>query len=146
MLAVEEGRASLWLLVGGALLGSWALYNGVQTWRGRELRTVVRAQREDPAAAAGWIFGGRRRYQTFLGAGLSHIPCGAGFLLIVAGLAVRDALDKPLDWGPWYAAAVIGTVLLGAAFLYNLAYFWTGVPDGLRPPSQRGQLEPDDDP
>jgi len=144
VVAVEEGRAGVWLLVGVAVLGSWALYNGVQTWRGRELRTVIRAQRRDPDAAARWIFGGRRRYQTFIGASLSGIPAGVGFLLIAAGIAIRDALDKPLDWGPWYALAIAGTVLIGVAFLYQLAYFWTGVPDWLRPPSQRGQPEPDD--
>lgn len=140
LLAVEEGRAGLPLLAVVVLLGCWTLYNGVQTWRGRELRTVTRAQRRNPEAAARWIFGGRRCYQTFAGGGLAGIPGGGGFLLLAAGLAVRDALDKPLDWGPWYVVAVIGIVLIGLGFLYSLAYFWTGVPAWLRPPSQRGQL------
>lgn len=137
LVAVEEGRASLVVVGGTALLGLWSLYHGVQTWRGQEVRSVVRAERDDPDAAARWMFGGRRRYQTFLGGGLSGIPAGLGMLLLAAGLAVRDALDKPLDWGPWYAVAVIGTVLLGIAVVYQFAYFWTGVPDRLRPPSQR---------
>lgn len=138
--------ADPFLLVGGTALGLWAVYNGVQTWRGRELRSIVRhAERSgDPDAARRWVFGGRRVYQSFLGAGLSGIPTGLGFLLILAGVTVRDALDRPEDWGPWYATAILATVLLGVGFLYSVAYFWTGVPDRLRPPSQRGQLQPDD--
>ncbi|CAN5622299.1 hypothetical protein BH20ACT2_BH20ACT2_08160 [soil metagenome] len=134
------------LLLGGAALGAWGIFNGVQTWRGREARSITRhgerTGQPDPARA--WVLGGRRLYQSFLGAGLSGIPIGLGFLLIVGGVAVRDGLDRPADWAPWYATAIVATVLLGAGFLYSLAYFCTGVPDWLRPPSQRGQSEPDD--
>lgn len=141
--AQREGRASVVVLVGGILLGGWSVYNGVQTWRGRELR-MVRGMEADPAAASRWHLGGRRRYQTFYGNGLAGIPGGLGFLVLAGGLIVRDSLDKPLEWGPWYVVAVIGTALLFLSVLYTLAYFWTGVPDVLRPPSQRGQPGPDD--
>lgn len=143
---VAAQAADPWVLIGGAALGGWAIYNGIQTWRGRELRSIERhAERTgDADAARRWVWGGRRVYQSYLGAGLAGIPTGLGFLLIVVGVTVRDSLDRPENWAPWYATAILAAVLVGVGFLYSLAYFWTGLPDRLRPPSQRGQLQPDD--
>lgn len=139
-----EGAEPL-ALVGVAALGLVGLFNGVQTWRGREARSIVaHAERTgDPDVARTWVWGGRRVYQSYLGSGLGHLPIGLGIIVLAAGLAVRDALDQPTDWGPWYLTAVVGATLVGLGGLYLLAYFWTGVPDRLRPPSQRGQLPPD---
>lgn len=130
------------ILLGAAVMGAWNVYNGIRTWRGRELNMVrgTDASTGDPR----WFPGGRRRYRTFFGGGLAGIPGGLAFLLIAVGLAVRDLLDKPVDWAPWYRVAVVSAVLMFVSVLYWLTYVWIGVPDALRPPSQRGQLAPND--
>lgn len=70
------------------------------------------------------------------------IPFGLSFILGGIGVFIRDLLDKPSDWGPWYAIAVVCFVLACIGGLYSFAYFWTGVPNWLRRPSQRSQRSP----
>lgn len=135
VLAVERTNPLMMLLV--FALGCWGLYFGIQTWRGKEASVVEKVQRQGQSGR--WTWGGRLRYQTYLGAGLMGIPFGLSFILGCIGVFIRNVLDKPSDWGPWYAIAVVYFVLACIGGLYSFAYFWTGVPNWLRPPSQRSQ-------
>ncbi|MGH9117570.1 MAG: hypothetical protein ACRD0A_06745 [Acidimicrobiales bacterium] len=82
------------------------------------------------------------RYQTFYGGMAAAFPAGLGFVVIAVGLGLRDALEMPDDWGPWWVLSIIGVALLAAGVLYTVAYYWFGVPDALRPRPQRGQPKP----
>lgn len=135
----DLGTAAVGLLVaaGGAL----ATWDGIRTWRGQEL-AVVDKMLADPATRTRWTLGGRRLYQTFYGSGLANLGFGPGFGLIGVGLALKSTIDPDGDPAWWWVMAVVGVALLGVGGVYSLTYFWFGVPDGLRPPSQRGQPKP----
>jgi hypothetical protein len=73
-----------------------------------------------------------------MGSGYLGAVFGAGFALISVADLVRMSLGQDEDWGSWWAASIVGVALAGLSVAGTMAYFWTGLPDGLRPPCQRG--------
>lgn len=128
--------------VGGGLVaalgGVGATWMGWATWRGRELRWVGEALR-DPDGRRGLPLGGRTLYQTYFGSAAGFVVGGPSVALIGLGLTARSLVDPDTEPWWWWAVSLVGMTGVLAAVLYGMAYFWTGVPDGLRPPAQRGQ-------
>jgi hypothetical protein len=134
------GRVLLMLVT--LAFGSWMVWNGIKVWRGEESRAVVRHERATGRWAAGW--GSRRQYRSYLGAGYLLLPGGLGFGLVAATDLVRMALGRDEDWGPWWAAGYVGVGLLLVGVFGLIVYRLVGLPDGLRPPCQRGWEQVDD--
>lgn len=116
-----------------------AIVNGVLTWRGQEMQFVLEHQRKHgPMTSPVPLMGARRLYQTTAGAAACGVPTGIASVMMGIAVVIRDLLEKPEDWWLMYVVSYPAGALVFAGGLYALAYFWTGVPDKLRPPSQRG--------
>lgn len=128
--------AALALCVATLAVGLAAIGNGIQTWRGVEPSTVERYERR----VGRWpkATGTRRKYQTLWGAGYLAVPAGIGAVIAAAGDLARMVVTEDRAWRPWQASVAAGGALLAVSATLALTYFWRGVPDGWRPPSQRG--------
>jgi hypothetical protein len=115
---------------------SAVVWNGVKTWRGQEPRRVDEHER----TVGPWrtIWGTTRRYRTKVGSAYLTMPVGAGFGLAAATDLVRLALGEDESWGPWWTVSYFAAGLSVVSFVGLTAYLWTGLPDCLRPPCQRG--------
>lgn len=135
--AVGETTDRVVLQLAWLAFSSWMVWNGVKVWQGHELRRVEAFER---STGRWWpsAWGTNRRYKTWLGSGYLGVVFGAGFSLISVTDLVRLTLGQDEDWGPWWAASILGVALAGIGVAGVMAYFWTGLPDGLRPPCQRG--------
>jgi hypothetical protein len=128
--------AALALCVATLALALAAIGNGIQTWRGVEPSTVERYERrvgQWPKAR-----GTRRKYRTVWGAGYLAVPAGVGGVIAAAGDLVRMVLTEDRGWPPWQASVAAAGALLAVTTILALTYFWRGLPDSWRPPSQRG--------
>lgn len=134
-LAAAEGTNSFIVLVAIAV-GPWIWWNGLKTWRGEELSWILRYEREHGPYRS--FTGGRRQYQTRMGAGHMGILVGPGVLLVGVGEGLRAALGESRGWWLYELIAGSGGVLVAVGGLYLLVYYVLGVPDWLRPPCQRG--------
>jgi hypothetical protein len=120
----------------GAILGLVGVYNAVQCWRGNELAMVTRHEREHGDVR--WFYGGRNKYQTPWGASyLWGAGCG-GFVVVFVAWLLKEATGNGDDWWLWWALTIVATLFMLGCVALLLAYFWTGLPDALRPPAQRG--------
>ena len=128
--------AALALCVATLAVGLAAIGNGIQTWRGVEPSTVERYERR----VGPWpkATGTRRKYQTVWGAGYLAVPAGIGGVVAAAGDLARMVLTEDRSWPPWQASVAAGGALLAVTAILAFMYFWRGVPDRWRPPSQRG--------
>jgi hypothetical protein len=114
----------------------WGVWNGVKTWQGEELAKYAAYEREHGPTTT--PMGSRRKYQTWMGAGYLGALIGVGFGLIALGDLVRLALGQDEEWAGWWAASIVGIVVLGVGVVACAVYFWVGLPDRWRPPAQRG--------
>ena len=116
--------------------GLVAVGNGVQTWRGVEPSAVERHERR----VGPWpkATGSRRKYRTLWGAGYLATPAGVGFLVAAGGDLTRMVLTEDRSWPVWQASVAAAAVLVTVSAILAVTYFWPGVPDAWRPPSQRG--------
>jgi hypothetical protein len=134
--AMDDTGSRVVLQLGMLSLMIWVVRNGVKTWRGEEPRPIEQHER----TVGPWrsIWGTNRRYKTKLGSGYLGVVAGPGFVLIAATDLVRMTLGQGEDWGPWWTASCVGAFLVTVGAVGLLLYFWTGLPDCLRPPCQRG--------
>jgi hypothetical protein len=128
--------AALAVCVATLALGLVAIGNGIQTWRGVEPAAVERYERR----VGRWpkATGSRRKYQTVWGAGYLAIPAGMGLLVAAGGDLTRMIQTADRSWPVWQASVAAGGVLVAVTAILMVTYFWRGVPDAWRPPSQRG--------
>jgi hypothetical protein len=108
-------------------LGTLVFVLGVRSTRGKEGRNIV---------------GDTPRYQTYFGATYAMIPGGLAFMLLGAAETIRGIIDGDKQAAWFGLLAYPAAVCMVLCFLYLIVYFWFGVPDWLRPPSQRGQPPP----
>jgi hypothetical protein len=131
----------------GVALGVALWWNGRKTWRGEELAWAERYRSrhghaiDSPQGPVAGHTGTRRRYGTELGAGHVGLLAGPALLLLTAGWELREVLDEGDDWWLWAVVTWVAAGLLIASFVYFVVYVLLGVPDGLRPPCQRGWEE-----
>ncbi len=113
-------------------LGAFAWWNGRKTWRGEDFGWAA----TNPAA--GVAIGTRRRYRSWMGAGHVGLVGGPAFVLLGVGNLVRILAGEDSQWWLWWVVSLVAVALIFAGALYSIAYLWFGVPDGWRPPCQRG--------
>jgi hypothetical protein len=120
-------------------LGVIGLSLGNRAWQGRDFAAIARHQlAHGPMATPFPIFGSFRRYQSYLGSTHATAPAALGLAAIGTASILRTTFGLPQD-SLLMDVAFYGSIPLFAfTFVYELAYFWTGVPDWMRPPAQRG--------
>ena len=134
--AMDDTGNRVVIQLGTLALMTWMVRNGVKTWRGEEPCRIEHHER----TVGPWrsVWGTSRKYKTKMGSGYLGVVSGPGFVLISATDLLRMALGQGEDWGPWWTASYVGAFLFTVGALVLLAYFWSGLPDCLRPPCQRG--------
>jgi hypothetical protein len=135
VLAAQDGLDPV-VAAAALLFGALISWNGLMTWRGQQPRRWARHEAEHGPT---WTLrGSRRQYRSLQGSAYAGLVGGPGFLLILGGAVVTQALGRPRDWWLMWATGIAGMALIWATVLFLLLYFWVGVPDHLRPPCQRG--------
>lgn len=125
---IATAEPTQWALVFvGLPFGGAMIWIGWRTWQGRH-----------PGH-----FGPRPPYQSYFGAAHAVAPGGVGLATLALGELVRGTLGLDRQGGFYLAAAMVAFGLIVVSVIYNLCYFWFGVPPRLRPPYQRDQLKPD---
>ncbi len=133
--AVQSDAELVRSLIGLAFGGVWLLAGWV-VWRGWEAPKVRAWIRENGYPVPG-IGGSLTQYRSVQGSAYLLMIGAPGIMFM--GLAelwawVTDAPAPDWSW-PILAVPMAFLIPFGIAIL---AYFWTGLPDPLRPPSQRG--------
>jgi hypothetical protein len=134
MLATETTNPLLIVVL--IAFGAFVWWNGFKTWRGEESAGLFRTQTRQDVTPGRVI--SRRWYQSYGGLGHIGLLVGPAFVLVAGMDGVRAAVGESREWWVYELVAGFGGVLLFVAFIYAAAYLFTGVPDRLRPPCQRG--------